>query len=137
MSARELIIRKLLATPAITAVVGDKIYPSQAPQGVVPPFILVTKPGQENRQLLKNSAEMPRARVSLECNAASALGAEDLGDLLYTVLQNVTNEAVGDGASPETTIGTITVMPADSDIDDFDDERLGYRRIIDFYVDWR
>lgn len=136
MSGLELIIAKLFSTTAITTAVGQKIYPGMAPQNISPPYLVVYKPGQENRQLLAGSAKFPKSRITIEAHGKSASEANDLGELLMQELEDVTNEVVSSG-SPPTALGTITITPADSDVDDYDDVQQSYRRVIDFYVDWR
>jgi hypothetical protein len=137
MGARQIAIMKLLAAPAVTALVGDRIYPSVAPQGVVAPYLLVHKPGQINRQLLDADAGWINARVSIECIEYTALGAERLGEAVYAAFRDVTNETVFDNESPAAPIASVTILPADLDIDRVADDRQSFGRIIDFYFDFK
>lgn len=40
MTAEETLVARLKATPEVTALVGTRIYPMEAPQGVLPPWIV-------------------------------------------------------------------------------------------------
>lgn len=129
MSAREIAIALLLNDAPVTAVVGQRIWPSVAEQRSAMPYILVHKPSQLNRQLVEGDAAWAQSRVSFECIAASAAAADALGDLLYQAFKDVTERTVE--------YRTVTMRPADLDVDDFSDDRSAYRRIVDFYVDWK
>lgn len=136
--ARDIVIVKLVSTQDVIDILGGaKIYPSVAPQGVNPPYIVVHKPAQLNRQLVAGPSGYPRARVSLESVAMSAADADTIGELLLSVLGNVTNETIESSGSPPEVSGVATIMAADFDMDDYSDDRSTYRRIIDFYLDWR
>lgn len=137
MSGLALIVAKLFSVTAITDLVDEKIFPGTAPQNTPPRYIIVYRAGQTNPQLLGGNADMPKSRISVEVYGVSAADADALGEIVFDALKNVTNETVFDAGSPAAPIGTITVMPADSDVDDYDDQKLSYRRTIDFYVDWR
>lgn len=138
MSARSVMIAKLLSVPAIVSAVNgeDNIHPSAAPQDAPRPYILVHKPAQDNRQLVEGSAKYPRSRLSFEIIGALAGEADDIGELLYEHLEDVTNETIQIGGSPPESF-TITIVPADFDTDDAADIRNSFRRIVDFYMDWR
>lgn len=138
MSARGIVITKLVQTPAIIALLGgNKIWPDHAPQGTTAPYILVHKPAQTTRQLLEGPSCLVQSRVSLECIAASAAAADALGDALYAALGSVTNELIESAGSPTEISRTATIMSANLDTTDYSDDRTVHRRIIDFYVDWR
>lgn len=133
MSARAIIITKLLSVTDLTAALGgDNIWPSQAVQGALKPYVLVHKPAKENRQLLEGDAGYPRARVSIETVASTASDADRIGDIIFNALKNVTNELVTVGP----TNFRVTVVPSDFDMDDASNKRDAFRRIIDFYVDF-
>jgi hypothetical protein len=128
----------MLASPAITAVVGQQIWLSRAKQGAIQPYILIHKPGQVNEQLLSGDAGYPESRVSIECVGKSAAETENLGNTVFDVLKQVANAIVDDGQSPTSVIGRdVTITTSDFDVDDYSDDRSAYRRIIDFYVRWR
>lgn len=138
MSARGIVIRKLLTAAAVTQVAGERIFPSQAPQDATKPYILVHKPAQQNEQMLGGDAGYPQARVSLEIVGRTGAEVDSLGKLIFDSLKNVTNETVDDGQSPATVYGRdVTIIPTDFDVDDYSDARKSFRRIIDFYVRFR
>jgi hypothetical protein len=137
MSGLVLTVAKLFSVPAIVDSTVGKIFPGVAPQATSGRYIIVYRAGQTNPQLLGGDADMPKVRITTECYGASAAEADALGELVLASLKNVTNEEVLSADSPSERLGTITVMPADSDVDDYDDTKETYRRMIDFYVDWR
>jgi len=132
-AARALVITKLVAYTELTTKLGSaKIWPSQAEQGALKPYVLVHKPAQENRQLLVGDAGFPRARVSIEIVAGTGTDADVIGGIVYAALKDVTNETIiVDGTSY-----SVTVVPTDFDTDDASNKRAAFRRIIDFYVDF-
>jgi hypothetical protein len=137
MSGRQVVILKLLATPAVTALVGDRIWPGVARQGTAAPFLILHTPGQQNRQLLEGDAGYPRSRVRIECVAASAAAAEALGKAVFEALKNVTNETIADDKSPTEFSAIATITPTDFETDGYSDARTAFTHILDFYVDWR
>lgn len=137
MSALTLTISKLFSVAAIVEAVGVKIFPGAAPQNTDPQYLIVYKSSQDNLQLLSGNADMPKARMTVESYGNSASEADALGELVFESLKNVTNEQVLGPGSPGEVVGTITIVPTDSDVDDYDDTKQSYRRMIDFYVDWR
>lgn len=137
MSGRQIVILKLLASPAVTTVVGDRIWPGVAQQGASAPFLVLHTPGKQNRQLLDGDAGYPRSRVRIECVAASAAAAEALGRRVFDALKNVTNETIVDDNSPPEFSAVATITPTDFETDGYSDARTAFTHIMDVYVDWR
>lgn len=137
MSGKSIVIHKLLASPGVTALVGQQIWPNKAPQKKTKPFILVSGPGQENRQLLQNDAGYPRSRIRVEAVAATAAAAETIMKAAFDALKNITNAIITDGGSPAEFVAIATIIPTDFRSDGYSDIRDADVEIMDFYVDWR
>ena len=137
MSGKRVVIHKLLSLATVTAIVGTKIGANKAEQAWPPPFIVVTGPGEENRQLLTADAEYPRSRIRIECLASSPMAASTLRNAAFNGLKNVTNELITDGFSPADFAAMATIIPADFSADGYSDMRDADSEIFDVYVDWR
>lgn len=135
MSALVITIQKLLNSD-VAALVGNRIFPTAAPQEALKPYLIVTKPDEQSRIHLEGPGKYPRSRVSIECNADTAVEVDRLGTKLYDAFANMVNEVVLDGQSPPLSQYKATITPADFDFDDYSDDRTAYRRVVDFYVDW-
>jgi hypothetical protein len=137
MSAKQIVIIKLLAAADVIAIVGNRIWGTNAPQAAALPYVIVTKPGSQNRQLLESDAGFPRTRIRLECVAASGAEAAKLQRAAFNALKNVTRETVTDGQTPAAFSAIATITPSDFEVDGFSDARNAAVEITDFYVDWK
>lgn len=59
----------LAAQPSIAALVGDRIYPLEAPDASTFPLIVVTKAGGVGEYTLEGDAGVEEARVQIDCYA--------------------------------------------------------------------
>lgn len=133
MSAKQIVIAKLLGSAAVTNIVGNKIAPNKADQKWPAPYIVVSQPAEDNRQLLTEDAGFPRARVRIMCWATSPLAAATLRNAAFNALKNVTRETItAPGLS-----AIATIIPADFSADGYSDEREADAEIFDVYCDWR
>lgn len=85
-------IQALLGDINVTGVVGQRIYPVEAPQGAEPPNIVVHMIAEPVDPLLCEDA--PVTRVQIDCRGASATEAVTLGETVKTALSLVVNQTV-------------------------------------------
>src|SRR5690606_18090652 len=107
----------LMSTKLASVAGAVPVYVAKAPQGPTGQYLIISKSAQENPQLLAGNADMPRARVSCEFYGASAAQADSLAEDIFAALKNVTNELVLSSGSPSDLLGTISIVPTDTDLD--------------------
>lgn len=86
-----LVREKLVAATAVTALVGAKIYPDVAPQGTLPPFVVLTVPSDVPVNSVDGTAEsrLHTARVQIDAYAATRLQATEVADACAAVVGNL------------------------------------------------
>lgn len=107
----------LIAAPAVSALVGARIYPSVAPQGVARPFVVLTLvsavPSHTHDGLPADLLEAARVQVDTygteyDATHTVAKAVDDvLGALAGTPL-SATRESMRDGYEPETALHRVT-----------------------------
>jgi hypothetical protein len=104
MSPEELVYSTLAGAAAVTALVGDRIYPDEIPQERSLPAIVIRLAGSEPRYTLNDTAAPTRHIVRLACWHPSRVGAKAVGDAARSALLAQKIMAVaGDGfTDPET-----------------------------------
>lgn len=136
MSGLAIAVQAALAESAITALVGQRIYPIYAPQNAGLPYIVVHKIAEEEEKLLDGASNWPVSRVSFECvSEGDAAVADRIGQVLNDQLKIIHRATYAGFEATFTKEGT--------DETDSGNETLpsgfsiGARRIIDFYIRWR
>lgn len=91
----EMIRAQLLASQAVRDLVGERVFPSLAPQGEAPPFVVLAVPSEvPANSFTSTPADVLRqATVQVDCYAKTYLGAHALADAADAV--------VGDLSSPD------------------------------------
>lgn len=104
MSPEELVVATLNAAPAVTALVGDRIFPDEIPQERSLPAIVYRRAATDPRFTLNDTLAATRALMRLSCWSTSRLQAETIGDAAIAALVAQKIMPVGrDGFSdPET-----------------------------------
>jgi len=120
MSIETAIYTYLGGIGAVTALVSSRIYPVQAPQGSVLPYVIQTRVSTRRSPGISRPSGMVRARMQLDAYAATPDGAQAVADVLrdnldgwrgatmgaeYVVSVNLDDEDVGftppsDGGDP-------------------------------------
>lgn len=118
----EMIRAELVASQAVTDLVGQRIFPNLAPQGEVPPFVVLTVPSEvPANSFTSTPADVLRqATVQVDCYAKTYLVAHQLADAVDAV--------VGDLSRP----GLSAVREVSRDL--YDDEAQLHRVSTDFAV---
>ncbi len=138
MSAIRLAQELLLAAAAVTAIVGERVYTIKAPQDAARPFLILSRIGENEDQLLEGAGGVYTATLSVACHAERSFSdADALGEKVKAALGNVTNRAVYSPDSPATRLGTVTAWKSGADVTDHSDDGRVFRRIIDFEFRWQ
>lgn len=115
----------VLATTAVNAIVGEKIFPGSAKQGSAAPYIVWRRNGGDPQATLSPTA-VSRARLKYDmlvgCYAETYDQAADLADLVVDAL-----------AAGATTLRIIPRPPADG----FDPETKLYSSVVEASVSFR
>lgn len=129
MSAIPLIIEALLKDPDVGAIVHDRIFAVQSPQGATLPAIVVVQTSEATGYTLDHRSDgYPEARINLICRADTASRAILLGDAAIKALQNLREGVSG---------ATATFFRAPIDRTDFIDGERAFRRILGWAVRYR
>lgn len=75
----------LSAQPAIVGMIGDRIYPNEAPESSVLPRIVYFLSGNERDHVMSGGDGAPKATLTLECQG-SFDQAKDLAEVVRNVL---------------------------------------------------
>lgn len=133
-------VKTLLATSAVTAIVGQRVYPLFAPQNAGWPHIVVHLISEEREAMLggAESAMWSTGRVSVESRCRDAGGVPQLNTLGEAVI-----DALKDRVNYTVTPYIVTIRKEGTDETDAS-QAVGnegtpdtVRRITDFYVNWR
>lgn len=91
MTTGELIVARLRASTAVTAIVVNRIFPAVAPQGAAAPRIVYTVVSDVPQNTLDGSAEtrLRQIRLQVDCYAAKYVDAENLADAVDAVIGNL------------------------------------------------
>lgn len=122
-SATVLTVRVLLASPAVGAIVGDRIEPEWTPGSELPRIVVRQATG---RQHYGAAGPLPAryATLSVLCAAGSYVEADRLADTVISALKGVRNAVVGDER--------ITLLREGADTGTWDQEGQIFQRVIGF-----
>ncbi|HOA28100.1 MAG TPA: DUF3168 domain-containing protein [Arachnia sp.] len=98
MTARDAIIARLLADPAVASAVADRITPHWAPQGVEPPYIVVSQISATRPHHMGGPSGLVEARVQVDVFAEARAACEALASDVRRALDGYRG-AVSAGAS--------------------------------------
>ena len=132
MSGIGIVLAKLVTLPAVVSAVGGigKLYPIEADQGVPPPYIVVNHMNVADTQMLAGAGEYYESRIRVMIVGATRDAVENLGTTIVTEFGRVVKQSFA-GATD------IDFRKADMDMSDSADDRSTFRRIVDYYVNWR
>jgi hypothetical protein len=102
---------KLLENAAIAAIVGDRIHPTKAPQGIVDSYILLLLPGFGlPAPVIKGQPTLRGPVLQVDCYVREKSGVEaglvaaTLGNLVRDELEGYAGDLVDDSGSPTLTV---------------------------------
>lgn len=87
MSAETDLRALLLAAPAVTTLVAQRIAADRIEQGAARPFVVFTRTGTERTKGLDGTAHGVQVTFSLQCWADTRLAAEATADAVEAVLE--------------------------------------------------
>ena len=76
----------LKAQPAITAIVGDRIYPIQAPNSAKRPYVILITTGLRSEPHLTAASRLARGEFDIDCWADSLSAAQNLSEAIRNEL---------------------------------------------------
>lgn len=93
MSAIAIVTRLLSRDSTVKAITGQ-IFPIEAPQEAVAPFIVVNVVSDIDEKLLQGAGRYQRTRISVEATAVTGTQAIALDDAAFAVLRDVIKQTV-------------------------------------------
>lgn len=129
MSALAIAVRALLDDATVVAIVATRVHAIEAPQGTAAPAAVVNLVSEESPYILEGSAGWQTSRVSVQCLAETPKGAVDLGEAVRDALKDV---------HLQTIVGhLVSITKATTDFTDAAGDRSAFRRLLDFYIQWK
>ena len=119
-------VKALLAAPAVSAAVSDRVWPVVATQETQAAHILVNQINLVDPMLLKGHSGLEEARVTIECRGRTATETIKLGDAVKLALEPIHRQVI-DGVPT-------SFRKEGTDVTEYADNSSFHRRIIDFYV---
>lgn len=136
MSSIVIAVQLLLEEPAVTAIVGQRVYPVFPDPGAQMPYIVVYLVSESEEDLLGGASQLRDGRVSIESvTAGDVVALLPLGEKVIAAMRDKVNYPIANC--------TVTTRKADSDVTDASQQTAGngvvssVRRITDFYTFWR
>lgn len=134
MAAMFITAQALLANAGVTALVGTKVHPINAPQDEPPPQIVVQLVSEADGQRLEGPDLWFDSRVSVECRAQTATAAVKIGEAVKTALQGIRRQTIAGRQA--------SFFKEETDVSDYSEASAGsptpiYRRVLDFRCRWR
>lgn len=109
-SPEAVLMRHLLATPAVVRLVGRKVFAMMAPQSAGYPFITYRRTSTQREQTLTNPMGVPRLSVDFEIYAGGYEQAREVADACRAALDGYGGSALG---------CTVSQASLESEADDF------------------
>jgi hypothetical protein len=125
MNARDFTVQALLAG---NTAAGTRVYPFPIPLKTALPAIAISLAAEDEQYTLSGASQYPLAVVQVHCVAASATGANNLGEAVKVYLRDL-GFTFGDAAG--------SFMKSGPDFTDDDNEQTIFRRLITFDLRWR
>jgi hypothetical protein len=94
-SPEAVLMRQLLATPAVARLVGRKVYAMMAPASAGYPFITYRRTSIDREQTLANPVGVPRLSVELQVYAGGYEQAREVADACRAALDGYGGSALG------------------------------------------
>lgn len=134
MTVYEPIRARLLASGAIAAIVGTRVYPLRLPAKPTLPAIVVTRISGVRATHLHGQASLARPRIQVDCWAQKSDDASALGALCRQQLDSYSGQYADVTVSPPTTVTIQTVFENENDLFDEDINGGTCRHSADYFV---
>jgi hypothetical protein len=132
VSAIRIVIEQLkLVAPVVSAIGSErKIYPIAAPEDGALPYLVVNRISERDFGCLGGAGRYYESRVQIDINGATASAVDSIGTAVKLGLDSIVKATIAGAID-------VDIWPADTDYTDVSDIRSTYRRVMDFYVNWR
>jgi hypothetical protein len=134
MSALSIIAQRLLDSPEVTAIVGDKIFPIMAPQNAERPYLVLHIIDNMDTPILAGAGKYFRTQIQSdaysEMTPAGAKQVIELGDAVIEALNGVVKEKIAGCVDVDILLGS-------ADFTESALEANTHRRYTQFSVRWR
>lgn len=131
MSAIQIATYILSRNAAVKAIAtAAKVFPIDAPQNTVAPYITVNLVSGQDEHLLDGAGKYYQHRVTVESIGRSPAEALNLGDAALAAVENTIKQHVD-------TFVDVDIHFADVDFTQPNDSRTAYQRVQQFYIRWR
>ena len=94
-SPEAVLLRALLAAPAVAMLVGRKVYAVMAPQSATYPFVVYRRTSIDREQTLGSPMGVPRVSVEYQVFAGSYEAAREVADAVRATLDGYGGSALG------------------------------------------
>ena len=94
-SPEAVLLRALLAAPAVAMLVGRKVYAVMAPQSATYPFIVYRRTSIDREQTLGSPMGVPRVSVEYQVFAGSYEAAREVADAVRAALDGYGGSVLG------------------------------------------
>lgn len=89
----------LTANAGISAIVGNRVYPFVAPEGIDDAYIVITQLGTDPEYAHDGRSEDHQESYQFDCVSTSVLEAETLSELLIDALHDAAGTTIGAGSN--------------------------------------
>jgi hypothetical protein len=90
----EAVVEYLLSTVAITAIIGERLYPNVAPQDAVKPTLVYQLIDAQHIASRSGSSNLARSLFQFTCEAETYAEARELADAVRTAYEDYRNDAI-------------------------------------------
>lgn len=132
MSAIAITVAVLTQSAGITGLVGTSVSIEDGKPEAGPPKIQVCMVSEDEGYTLSGASMFPKARITVECIAPSAISAELIGEAVKIALNDFTGDV-----TVEATTYWANFTKAGSEYADRNDALTTFRKMIDYFVDWK
>lgn len=85
----------LTGDAAVSAIVGNRVYQTEAPEPVIRPYVVFSLPSSVPLNTLSCNPEMDDQRIQVDCWSESQTESRQLGEAVRNALETVTHIVLG------------------------------------------
>ena len=89
MTIEQALLTKLLATPALTALTGQKIYYVKAPQNVIAPYLTYQKISEQVAHSHQGYSHLKECRIQFSAFSTTYMGAKAINAQIFAALDGL------------------------------------------------
>lgn len=137
MSALTITVKTLLASPGVTALAGQRIYPVLPDPDADYPNVVVHLIHSDEELLVGGASQWPEARISIDCRGRGIFAVKDADLLAEAVIDWLRDRHLYQIDGCEVTFRKEGSDETDSSEDVAERLNVTARRIVDFYLRFR